>query len=185
MESNDLAYAERRARLAYEGSRLRRAAFAFAPVLLIVACSALIGHRVGYALAFGSALFVFGVALLWYGHDIRRAVIPSVLAGLVPLVFALCAKFIDHVCMGDDCMKLCVPACAAGGLIAGIAISVACFRRGSGLGFLLVASALTLLTGALGCSCAGVLGLAGLAVGYLVPTALGLVAIAFRRRQTG
>jgi hypothetical protein len=182
MESDELTSAEHRARIAYETSRLRRAVVAFAPILLLVTVAALIGHRAGYAITFGSALFAFGVVLLWYGRDIRRAVIPGVLAGLVPLVFALCAKHIGHACTGDGCMALCVPACAAGGFLAGLVVNIAWFRHGKDVGFWLAASVVTLLTGALGCSCAGILGLVGLGVGYAVPAAAGLILAALPRR---
>src|SRR6266545_165551 len=78
MESDELKRVEQRARLAYETSRLRRAIIAFAPILLLVIAAALIGQRVRYTLALGTALFTFGVVLLWYGRDIRRAVLPGV-----------------------------------------------------------------------------------------------------------
>jgi hypothetical protein len=183
MESDELTKTEHRARLAYEASRLRRAVVAFAPVLLLAVAAALIGQRVEYTIAFGSALFAFGVVLLWYGRDIRRAVIPGVLAGLVPLVFALCAKHVGHACTGDGCMTLCVPACAAGGFLAGIVISVVWFRHGRDFGFWLGASAVTLLTGAMGCACAGVPGLVGLVLGYAATAGAGLLLGALRRRS--
>jgi hypothetical protein len=149
---------------------------------LLLAVSAAVGHRIGYTLAFGSALFGFGVVLIWYGRDMKWAVLPGVLAGLVPLVFALCAKHIGHACTGDGCMVLCVPACMAGGFLAGIAVDLACLRRGWGLGFWLAASGLCFLTGAMGCACAGVLGIAGLAFGYVASAAAGLIVAAVRRR---
>jgi hypothetical protein len=183
MESDEVTKTEHRARLAYEASRLRRAVVAFAPILLLVVAAALIGHRVEYAMVFGSALFAVGVVLLWYGHDIRRAVIPGVLAGLVPLVFALCAKRMGHACTGDGCMTLCVPACAAGGFLAGIVINVAWFRHGRYFGFWLAASAVTLLTGAMGCACTGVLGLVGLTLGYAATAVGGLLLAVLRRRS--
>ncbi len=183
MESDELKRVEQRARLAYETSRLRRAIIAFAPILLLVIAAALIGQRVRYTLALGTALFTFGVVLLWYGRDIRRAVLPGVLAGLVPMAFALCAKHIGHGCTGDGCMTLCVPACAAGGFLAGLAIHVAWFRHGRHSGFWVAASVLTLLTGAMGCACAGLPGLVGLAVGFAAPATTGLLVAALPQRS--
>lgn len=183
MESTDLTLTERRARRAYETSRLWRAALAFAPVLVIVAGSALLGEHIGYTLACGAVLFAVGVALLWYGRDVRRAVLPGVLAGLVPLVFALCAKHMDHACMGDVCWNVCVPACALGGFIAGIVVTLVRGQRRSGIAFGWVASAVTILTGALGCSCAGVLGVGGLVVGFAASTGIGLLVVRARRSE--
>ena len=59
-------------------------------------------------------------------------------------------------------------ACAAGGLLAGIAVAVIARQRRVGLVFVAPASGLALLTGAMGCSCVGLAGLAGLGAGYAV-----------------
>jgi hypothetical protein len=181
MESTELQRIERRARRAYELSRARRAAVGFAPVVLLVVVAALFGERFGYTLAFGSALFLLGVGLLWYGRGVKRAVLPGLAAGLVPLVFGLCAKHIAHACTGDGCMALCVPACFVGGVIAGIVIDWVALRSASKAGFWIAASGVGLLTGAMGCVCAGVLGLVGLLVGFAVSALPGVVAIVLRR----
>jgi hypothetical protein len=186
MDSTSLQRAEHRARRAYEMSRLRRAALAFAPVLALVVIAMITGRRSGPTLAFGSGLFVFGVALLWYGHDVRRAVLPGVAAGFVPLAFAICARQVGHACMGDECMAVCVPACAAGGLVAGALIAFTAIRGKRRLGFWLAASGVALFTGAMGCVCAGASGLLGLGVGFTVSGAPGLISSAtrsFARRQ--
>jgi hypothetical protein len=180
MESTDLQSVEHRARRAYEIARLRRAVLAFAPVLALVVLAMVTGRHSAPTLAFGSGLFVFGVALLWYGHDVRRAVLPGVVAGLVPLAFAICARQVGHACMGDACMAVCVPACAAGGLVAGALIAFSAIRGKRGLGFWLAASGVALFTGAMGCVCAGAWGLLGLGVGFVVAGAPGLVSTATR-----
>ncbi len=183
MESDELQRIEMKARRAYETTRLRRATVAFAPLFVLVVAAALIGQRIGYTLAFGSALFMLGVGLLWYGRGVKRAVLPGVAAGLVPFVFALCAKHISHACIGAGCMALCVPACFAGGIIAGIVIDVVALRHASKVRFWLAASGVGLLTGAMGCVCAGVLGLAGLFVGFAISAIPGVVAALLRRRS--
>ena len=176
MESGDVQRVERRARVAYELARVRRAASAFAPMLLLVAVAAVFGDRVRPALALGTSLFIVGVSLLWYGHDIRRAVLPGIAAGAVPLVLALCARHIPHGCTGDTCFTLCVPACAAGGLVAGGAIAALAIRTRHSAGFWIAASGITLLTGSMGCVCAGVRGVVALVAGFLVGSALVLAA---------
>jgi hypothetical protein len=99
-----------------------------------------------------------------------------VAAGLVPLVLALCANHVHH-CSADGCMTLCVPACAVGGLAAGLAVAGVGNRRRAGAVFWLPASGLALLTGAMGCSCVGYAGVAGLGLGF----AAGVVPGALRR----
>ena len=111
MASIDLAATERRVRLSYEWARTRRALLGFAPALGIIAVAAAFGRRPSAALAFGGALFVLGAGLLWYGRDLKRAVLPGLLAGLVPLTLVLCASHVDHVCTTDglhDAVFACV-----------------------------------------------------------------------------
>jgi len=182
MESPDLKETEHRARRAYEVARLRSAAVAFAPVLLLMTGAALVGHRLGYTFAFGSALFALGVGLLWYGRGAKQAVLPGVAAGLVTLLFALCAKQ-AHGCVGDHCMMFCVPACLTGGAVAGIVVGAVGLRRVRGLGFWVAASGVALLTGAMGCACVGVPGLIGLALGFAVTTVPALIVAELRRRS--
>lgn len=178
MESIDLTKLERRARRKYEWTRVRRAVLGFAPSLVVVVIAALANKHPSSALAFGAAMFVVGVALLWYGRDIRRAVLPGLAMGLLPLALALCANNVGHACMGGECMTVCVPACTIGGLGAGIGVSLIGFRWKQGAAFWAGATALTLLTGAMGCSCVGYGGVAGLALGYGV----GVLPALLRRR---
>jgi hypothetical protein len=178
MDSVDLGEIERRARRKYEWSRARRAVLGFAPSLLLVTMAALANQHPLSAVAFGTAMFVVGAALLWYGREIRRAVLPGLAMGLLPLALALCANHMGHACMGDHCMTLCVPACALGGVGAGIGVSIIGLRWRQGWPFWAGATVLTLLTGAMGCSCVGYGGVAGLAVGY----GLGLLSGLLRRR---
>lgn len=120
-------------------------------------------------------MFVVGVALLWYARDIRRAVLPGLALGIFPLALTLCANHMGHACMGDHCMTLCIPASAIGGLGAGIGVSVIGLRWKQGIAFWIGATVLTLLTGAMGCSCVGFTGVAGLALGYGVGLLVGTI----------
>lgn len=166
MDSIDLSKGERRARRKYEWARVRRALLGFAPALAIVLVAALANHHPAPAIAFGLAMFVVGVGLLWYGHDFRQAVLPGLAMGLLPLALALCANQTGHTCMGGQCMTMCMPACLIGGMGAGIGVSLIGVRRKQGAAYWLGATALTLLTGAMGCSCVGYVGVGGMAVGY-------------------
>lgn len=149
---------------------------------MLIVAAALIGEQVGYILAFGAALFLLGVGLLWYGRGVKRAVLPGLAAGLVPLIFGLCAKYV-HTCSGAGCLSFCVPACFAGGLVAGVVVDFVGLRSANKLGFWVAASGIGLLTGAMGCVCAGALGLAGLVVGFAIAAAPGVIAAAMRRRH--
>jgi hypothetical protein len=166
MESVDLSQLERRARRKYEWARARRAIVGFAPALAVVIIAALANKHPMSALTFGAAMFVVGVGLLWYGREVRRAVLPGLAVGLLPLALALCANHVGHACMGDHCLTLCVPACALGGLGAGFGISIIGVRWKQGWPFWAGCTVLTLLTGAMGCSCVGYGGVAGLVLGY-------------------
>jgi hypothetical protein len=177
MESVDLNLVERRARRKYEWHRARLAILGFAPSLVVVAIAALSNKHPASAMGFGAGMFAVGVALLWYGGDVRRAVLPGLAMGLLPLALALCANSMGHACMGDHCMSLCVPACAIGGLGAGLGVSLVGLRWKQGLPFWVGATALTLLTGAMGCSCIGYGGVAGLTLGY----GLGILPALLRR----
>jgi hypothetical protein len=168
MDSIELDKLRRRARMKYEWARLSRAVWGFAPVLLIVAIAAWAANRSSTTLLFGAATFSVGVVFLWYGRDLKRAVLPGLGAGFVPLVLALCANHMGHYCTGDACVSLCLPACTAGGVVAGLTVAYFGYRGKHGLGYWGAGSTVALLTGAMGCACIGFSGLFGLGAGYLV-----------------
>ena len=166
MASADLPLVERRLRRRYEWARARRAFWGFTPSLVIVGAAALFAKHPTSALAFGAGMFVFGVTALWYGRDVRKAVLPGVALGLIPLTLALCANQTHHACMDGACMSVCLPACTVGGLVAGIGMAIVGHRQRQGCGYWLAASAITMLTGAMGCSCVGYAGVIGLIAGF-------------------
>jgi hypothetical protein len=173
MTPTELRQVEKRLRRAYELRRLRNAVLGFAPMLALVVPAAVVGGRLGVALAVGVALFVFGVVSLWYGREPGRGVLPGAIGGSVALMLALCANQIGHLCTGERCMSWCLPACIAGGVIAGALVSFVGFRQRRGVGYWVTASGITLLTGAVGCSCVGYSGLGGLALGFVAALAIG------------
>jgi hypothetical protein len=174
MDSIEVSAIARRTRIRYEWARLKRALLGLAPLLLVVAVAAAVARRPALTGAFGLAAFVSGAALLWYGRDPQRAVLPGVLSGLVPLMLALCANRL-HFCSGGACISWCMPACSLGGLVAGFLVARSGNRRRAGPSFWLASSALALLTGAMGCACVGYSGLAGLALGFAVGVTPGLL----------
>lgn len=178
MDPVELLRLRRRVRWAYELARLRGALLGAAPVLAVVIAAAYFGHRSSSTLGFGAAAVAAGVGMLWYGRDPQRAVLPGVMAGLVPLVLALCANQV-HACGVDGCTTLCVPACAVGGVVAGLAVAGVGNQRKAGPWFWVSASALALLTGSMGCACIGSAGVVGLGLGFGAGMVPGLLRRAF------
>lgn len=185
MESTtDLESTMRGARRAYELGRARRALVGFLPALPVVGVACLFSDSPSWTVSVGLGMFFLGAVMLWHGRDLKRAVIPGVAAGSVPLVLVLCARHFGHVCTGMSCTTLCMQACAAGGILAGLAVASVGNSRRSGPGFWLAASALALPTGAMACACLGVSGVVGLALGYSAGLVPGLLRRVFARPTT-
>ncbi|MET0793804.1 MAG: hypothetical protein ABW061_19955 [Polyangiaceae bacterium] len=159
---------------------MKRALIGLTPLLAIGAVATGVARHPLATAAFGAATFVAGATMLWYGRDPKRAVLPGLLAGFVPLLLVLCTSHL-HGCMGDSCMMVCVPACSAGGLVAGLAVASVGNQRNAGSAFWLSASAVALLTGSMGCGCVGYSGVAGLAIGFAAGMVPGLLRRAFAR----
>lgn len=174
---------EQRLRRAYEWSRLRRALVGFVPVVILMLAAVVFGGRVSTVVVVGPLLFAFGVLSLWRGRELGRGVLPGVLAGGAALLLVLCANRMGHYCTGESCMSWCIPACVAGGLLGGAYVGALGVRQRRGSGYWVSASAITLLVGALGCSCVGYSGMIGLALGYGV-LALGSAVTASLRRAS-
>ena len=174
------AVLERRLKRAYEWSRLRRALLGFLPIAILVLAALVFGGRSSTVLAIAPLVFAFGVLSLWRGRGLGRGVLPGALAGGAALLLVLCANQVGHFCTGERCMSWCIPACIAGGLLGGAYVGTLGMRQRRGAGYWVSASAITLLVGALGCSCVGYSGMLGLALGYGV-LALGSAAVASLR----
>lgn len=162
----------RRARLAYELGRARRALLGALP-MLTVALLVIVTVPVvwqSYAAALG---VVLGSAVaLWWGQGLGTAVWPGTLAGLLPLGCAVFAQYSGHACAGGHCYSLCMPLCLLGGGAAGIAIGTSFGRQERHRAqFAAAAIGLAWATGAMGCGCIGGGGawaiLGGLLVGAL------------------
>lgn len=179
MDSTELQQLERRARGRYEWARLRWSLLGMVPVSLVIAAALLLGKRPSSVALFGALLFATGVVVLWRGQELRRALWPGVLAGLIPLTAALVANRM-HICAGGHCTSLCLPACSLGGVVAGLVVSFVATRRSLSWGFWVAASSLALLTGAMGCACIGYAGVVGLVTGF----AIGALPQAVRRVVT-
>ncbi len=160
-----------RARRAYERSRLRFALTLSGAALVLPATSMLLGTPLVSGLALGVALGVLVMAATWRGGALARGALHGLEVGLVPLVLAHAARLYGHVCTPSGCTTLCVPACASGGVVAGLALEW--FARRSPLPSVVrgVGLVSAFLTGALGCSCVGASGLVALVVALGVSAA--------------
>lgn len=163
MDPTDLLRA--RAREAYERGRLSRSIVFALPLGMIAVVACLLGAAPRTAGLCGATLVAAAALFLWRGRSLGRSVFPGVVAGLVPLACALTARSIGHVCTGERCLSMCVPACALGGFVAGLLLARAGRGAAQPVAFFLGGGGLTILVGALGCSCVGSGGVLGLAVG--------------------
>ncbi len=173
--ARDLVAAEQRAKQAYERTRWRLAFVGPLPLVVLVVAAAALGGRPLAAAAFGTLLYGTGVLFRWRGQQLGAALAPGALAGALPLLLAFAAKAWGHVCLGSSCVSLCLPACCAGGALAGLLITRVAIRRSAGVSFFAAAFAVAVLVGALGCSCVGFGGVIGLTVGLLLSLVPGLV----------
>ena len=156
----------RRARRTYEAARFRQAVLGAWPVPV----AALLGLRLGgsstHVLALAAPLLAACVALLWVGRDYGRGVWPGLTAGIAPLV--LPGFMLD--CSGGcspAAQLWCQSSCIVGGVLAGSVVGRRAARLTTGsLRFGAVAAAIALLTGAMGCLLGGVVGVAGMVVGF-------------------
>lgn len=165
-----------RASRAYERGRIRWALRHSVWVALLPLVAFALGGRLIGSLILGSVLVSAFATLLWTGRDFGRGAWSGLVAGIPALLFPLCAQLAGHVCTPSGCWSLCLPACIAGGLVAGVLVARASRRAPSPAIALSCAAGVAFLTGALGCSCVGYSGVAGLAVGMASSTSVSLLA---------
>jgi hypothetical protein len=159
---------EVRARRAYELGRLRWS-LRVAPFVLIAAGAAMAcGRPPGASCALGVCILALATGLGFAGGGAGRAVLPGLVGGSAALAMPLLVGTVGFACIGQACMSFCLPACVLGGAIAGALIGVRARREERGASFVLPALLLAGLTGALGCTMAGVAGVVGMVAGALV-----------------
>lgn len=155
-----------RAKRAYEWGRFRRAVLGALPLALLIGPALLLTPRVVPTVMVGATLVVAAIGLLWFGHGFPRAALLGVAAGALPLAVVLCSARWGHACAGAWCMQFCFTTSALGGASAGVLIGAWAFSKRVTAPLLVTASAFGILTGALGSTCVGLLGVGALAVGF-------------------
>jgi hypothetical protein len=166
---DDLALA-RRARLAYESARLRRAIVRAWPVPIAAWLAVRLGTSPSHAAVLAVALGVAAIVLVWRGGVSGRAVAPGLAAGTAPLVAPGLAMNCAVACSAS-CQTWCATSCVVAGILAGSLIGYRASREGhGGWQFAATAVAIAATTGAMGCAMAGAMGVTGMLIGLAAGT---------------
>jgi len=169
----------RRARRTYEIARFVKGLSAAALVVPMAAVSLGGCEQRETALVIAAALAVLATALVWRGGAAGRAVVPGLVAGVVPLGFPLvvcplCARFDMHLPM---------LVCVAGGVASGAIVAACAAREGKDRApFVVSAGLVAALAGSMGCAILGLGGVVAMAVGLALTTP---VALAVAPRPAG
>lgn len=174
--SKDALLAQARTR--YELGRLRRTTGDTWAVVPILAVGAVHRSNWGLILLVGVVLFALTTLFSWRGQGWGRAIWPGFLAGAVPLIVPSLAPANSVCWIGGSCWSLCTLLCPVSGLLSGLAVGIlANQQEGRRVDFILAATLIAGVTGAVGCALAGALGIAGMLAGGLLgllPVYLGI-----------
>jgi hypothetical protein len=152
-----------RARSAYERGRIVHALRGAWLALPMVAFSMTMSHRPELSLGAGVPLIVLALALRYRGGPTGRAVLPALIAGLVPLLLPMIMRMGGHCCIAGACWPVCMIGCILGGVTAGLMIGFgSALERESRGAYLVAATLISGLSGVLGCAIVGAAGMAGM-----------------------
>jgi hypothetical protein len=171
---------KRRARYSYELARFAKGLRTAALVVpMTVVALGGCGHR-ETALAIAAALAVLATGLVWRGGVAGRAVVPGLVAGVVPLGFPL---VVCPLCARFGAAHLPMLVCVAGGVASGAIVAAWAAREAQERApFVFVAGLVAALAGSMGCAILGLGGVAAMAVGLALATP---VALAVAPRAAG
>lgn len=157
------------AKAAYQRGRAKLALTHAAPALVYMAIALLAGSE-HHVAALGFAAFVAGALAVFLGGPFGRSVLPALVYGALPFAVTHVVQSFGHVCIPGGCVSWCMPACAATGLVVGVAFARRAERDRDPLVFFVAGFPLIVATGALGCRCIGYGSIVGLALGMLLVT---------------
>lgn len=159
----------RRARRAFVRGRLREALGGAGLSALLVLVALLFAEAPSRTALLGLPLLLASAAFAYVGREPARALWPALLLGALPLACALVAPHLGHVCTGSGCVSLCLPLCTAGGLAAGALLSRFALGQARPWRVWAFGAVVTVGAGALGCACAGLPSVLGMALGVGLP----------------
>ena len=169
-----------RARRAYETGRISHAlarSLWLAPIVWLSSCWC---SEPGKMVIGGVGLVAAVTFCLWRGEAWRRGVKAGILAGGIPMLAPVAMRATDHLCAGGVCLlapTLCMLAGLAGGIALGILAPKP--RVEGGVPFF-VACLIAGFAGSVGCLVFGLIGLGGMALGFLAGATPLLAARRFR-----
>jgi hypothetical protein len=157
-----------RALRAYELGRVRVGAKAASAALLVGVAAVGLGRPLALTAVLCAALAAVVGVTAFRGGTAAHAVWPALAAGAGAMFLPLAIRTAGCSLFGPECMRFCLPACVAGGVVMGAALAFAARREEHGpREFLVAGAAIAALTASLGCSLAGATGVLGMAVGTL------------------
>lgn len=159
----------RRARRAFVLGRLREALGGAALAALLVVAAVALAEAPERAALIGLPLLAISAAFGYWGREAARALWPALLLGALPLGCALAAPHLGHVCTGSGCVSLCLPLCTVGGLVAGGLLSRFALAQHRPWQVWSLGAVIAVGAGAMGCACAGLPSVVGMALGVGVP----------------
>jgi hypothetical protein len=174
----DLEQLKTRGLRAYEAGRIRTASRIV--VLLPVAMVCLLETK-GRETCVGlvALLLVLSIWLRWRNRRGVEDVTAGLVAGSVPLATGLILARLDMLCSTAGVASICTAFCGVVGISAGVLLGVREARRRPRWGSWLVAAAIAMLVGCLGCVRLGVASIVSVAIGIAIGTT-GMVVVASR-----
>lgn len=163
------ALLRQRARRAFMRGRLREALAGAGLAALLVVVALLLAEAPSRAALLGLPLLLASAGFAYSGREAAKALWPALLLGTLPLGCALTAPHLGHVCTGSGCVSLCLPLCTAGGLAAGLLLSRFALAQPRPWRVWALGAVVTVGAGALGCACAGLPSVVGMALGVGLP----------------
>ncbi|MCX7807630.1 MAG: hypothetical protein N2515_03390 [Deltaproteobacteria bacterium] len=154
-------------RSAYERARLRHALIKGWPGLLFVVAIAIEAPE-AFRLLVALAIYATVALAIYIGGSAGRAARLSAWAAWIPFLIVRLAESRTHSCLGGACVSWCLPACVLGGSSAGGLVGWLGRKADDPFAYLIASVGILFLGGSLGCECAGLSGLIGIAGGALL-----------------
>jgi hypothetical protein len=163
MEMTELRQSARRS---YELGRVRLGARVGVAALLVGGAVIGLGRPVAMSIALSASVGALVWLFAFRGGAAGRAVWPALVAGSAAMFFPVALGTAGCRMFGEQCMRFCVPMCIAGGAAMGAILALSArHEENDPREFLIAGAVIAALTASMGCSLAGVLGIAGMAFG--------------------